>query len=292
MANVATILLLTEMELRSEERAEQFLAALERHAPELLPERFGSNEPFRQSTKVHGLKAFVTTWNSFSGVYWSSGRRVANGGMSHAFYPQHEFLRIYCTYPRRRADLDALFQTLVDAYRPDLAGLHVNTTLEVEGRQVFGREDAFGCFATTFSILNGLPRLWWKTCFGQPYVEMFGRERLLATPGVIATLGAHEAVTLQLSPSLDDCVRDPEQMEARRLSMAEYLGDEYFAKPAPPERIRLLEPPVLVAGPPPVRPKVPNFPDVPEWLQDRERRAQAAERGERLPFIEPRPRPY
>ena len=83
------------------------------------------------------------------------------------------------------------------ALNADLAFIHV----AYEDRPLRQDEPDYALrhVQSTVQLRRGLPDLPWATVFGRPYVEMFGREKLLHTPGVEASEITGGSIYLQLS---------------------------------------------------------------------------------------------
>lgn len=88
-------------------------------------------------------------------------------------------------------------------------------------------EEQGALFLGTWKILKCLPDLWWGTFFGPPYIEMFGRERLLTCPA-FAVENWKDGIWIQLSENPLD---DPDELEKIRVRCKSHLGEDAFYDP-------------------------------------------------------------
>ena len=94
-----------------------------------------------------------------------------------------------------------------------------------------------------------LPDVPWGSIYGKPYIEMFGRERLLSAP----FHSIRELPSGHIFAQLTESVLDPELPEDRRKAVREWLGEDCFmVGKTPPRR--------YASG------KAPDF-DWPEWAR-------------------------
>jgi hypothetical protein len=64
--------------------------------------------------------------------------------------------------------------------------------------------------------------------FGKPYIELFGEEKLMATPAFRVLRVAPETIFVQLTPSIRDCeLRHDLLVDARRKAIR-HLGETAF----------------------------------------------------------------
>jgi hypothetical protein len=77
-----------------------------------------------------------------------------------------------------------------------------------------------------------IPDVYWITVFGEPYIEIFGRESLLAAPAFRTEALDDGRVLLQITPTLDDVAVNPIEFSAKKGRIKEFLGAEAFFSPA------------------------------------------------------------
>ena len=100
-----------------------------------------------------------------------------------------------------------------------------------------------------YDLTLRLPDVPWGSIYGKPYIEMFGRERLLSAP----FHSIRELPSGHIFAQLTESVLDPELPEDRRKAVREWLGEDCFmVGKTPPRR--------YASG------KAPDF-DWPEWAR-------------------------
>jgi hypothetical protein len=87
-------------------------------------------------------------------------------------------------------------------------------------------EPAFGVYAK--DLANGLPDFYWGMVFGKPYCELFGVERLLATPAHATKRMSEAMVYVQLTADVSDCEHNPGAVMRARHLAKKHLGLEAF----------------------------------------------------------------
>jgi hypothetical protein len=90
--------------------------------------------------------------------------------------------------------------------KADFAFLHFFTRNELERGQSNKTVTALdkqgkklGFFAASQDLQRRIPELYWATVLGAPYLEMFGKDRVLAAPGYSTASLSSEAVLLQIT---------------------------------------------------------------------------------------------
>ena len=83
-------------------------------------------------------------------------------------------------------------------------------------------------YLTTHVLRHWLPDIFWGTVFGPPYVALFGKDRLLSAPAVVAEEIATNMVYIQLTDNIADVANDPVHMTLCRKTFKDYLGVDAF----------------------------------------------------------------
>ena len=81
---------------------------------------------------------------------------------------------------------------------------------------------------STHVIRHWLPDVFWGTVFGPPYVQLFGKDRLLSAPVAVAEEIADDMIYMQLTDNLSDVVQDPVAVQACRARVKEHLKIDAF----------------------------------------------------------------
>jgi len=79
-----------------------------------------------------------------------------------------------------------------------------------------------------------LPDILWLNIFGQPYVELIGRDKLLSTPADVVRELPGGAVAITVSPS--PFRRDEEEYDERCRRIKEHIGRQFFFDVSDPHR--------------------------------------------------------
>ncbi len=127
-------------------------------------------------------------------------------------------------------NVDNLVKYLIENARDDadIAQLHVMTSQEKISREV---EFSFSGYLeeyTTFVLKHWLPELPWGVVFGEPYVQLFGMNRLLNAPAYKVQKISDTSVYIQLSPNLSDLINNYDAVNCVRQNVKNHIGPEAF----------------------------------------------------------------
>lgn len=175
--------------------------------------------------------------------------------------PQHTAISVIALESKEKEDCDRVrefFFDLCEKFEADFGEAHILTQAETMDRieavrtqpnvkpeiaqrgvdRMLGRIQAMG-FASvlwqmTQSQINshqlkkGIPDLFWLTAFGPPYVELFGRDRLISSPVHRIRDLNYGGIGLELVPHLEDDPSDWEHFRRVKLKVKEYLNSDAF----------------------------------------------------------------
>jgi hypothetical protein len=86
-------------------------------------------------------------------------------------------------------------------------------------------DDASGLRAIGVKLTEGLPGLYWLNCFGPPYIELIGKEKLLSSPAyVVIEVSGKTVLALDESP----LAWRTDDYRAREDAVLRHLGEVYF----------------------------------------------------------------
>jgi hypothetical protein len=77
-------------------------------------------------------------------------------------------------------------------------------------------------------IKDFVPNLYFMTVFGDHYIKLFTREKLLATPAYKALSLPTGEISIQLTANVLDCVTDEVEFEKKRRTAREFLNSNVF----------------------------------------------------------------
>lgn len=87
---------------------------------------------------------------------------------------------------------------------------------------------------TTKELLQYIPDIYWATVLGLPYVQHFGREKILSTPAFIIRELSNGSIYLQISETPLDLETSPAKLNLIRQAIKEHLNQNSFFDPAAP----------------------------------------------------------
>lgn len=87
-----------------------------------------------------------------------------------------------------------------------------------------------------------IPDLYWQTYFGRPYIDMFGRERLLSAPVFKSEELSDGLIRLQLTESLDDMHTNHDLIMKVREKVKQHLKKDAFFNPKKGEKHKYVVP--------------------------------------------------
>lgn len=190
--------------------------------PELKPEFFNSCEPINK--EFRNIDKALEEWGQ--SFIWRRRKPSAFGmvtfGSTHPRRPFHTSLllegRLEAIDVRRLA---RFVQEFSKKFKPDIGLIHVFPKIGPRKRHPILN-------ISTFVLRDSLPNLYWATIFGPPYVKLFGRERLLATPAPIVKELDDNLIYIQLTENVLDNRVCPERVETARLAAKEFLDSNAF----------------------------------------------------------------
>ncbi|CAJ4653484.1 Uncharacterised protein [Burkholderia pseudomallei] len=233
-----TLNVLSPMSLR---RPSDFLNAVRTHCdllPELLPEKWGWWEPLDRSFNLNDVERLIASGGECDTVYWERKQRPKAFGQfgvrwisksprvrdthSHIDFttelntvPQEDLVNyIKAASVRTRAHF-AMLDGLVEPYRD----FSIESASAQSG-QFF--------FVATHVLRHWLPDVFWGTVFGGPYVELFGKDKLLSAPAAVVEEIADDMVYIQLTDNLTASLNDPGGLLESRAKFKTYLGVDAF----------------------------------------------------------------
>ena len=112
-------------------------------------------------------------------------------------------------------------------------------TLVVHPEEVPEPERTLGNFYAV-QLPKGLPAVPWAACFGKPYIEMFSREKLNASPFAVREWLSDDLVYCQLTENCFDYVNNHSMYVERQEAVMQTLGRDCFRDAVSPnKRVRV-----------------------------------------------------
>jgi hypothetical protein len=211
----------------------ELLRLIERHVPEALPEKCGTEDPPRERF----------SWDAL-GELWGAGGFLwrAKGVEGEVIQPQpgqHESYVLIDADPARvgAEALVAFVEAFCARHRAIYGHVHLVTEAD-RGRS--GPDDPFvngdepNLFVTAEEIADSIPALFWTSVLGPPLVDRIGRDRVLGAPVARCSEPSEQTVVLQLTDRVEDLREDYAAFDAAREQAKHHLGAEHFFDPARP----------------------------------------------------------
>jgi hypothetical protein len=145
------------------------------------------------------------------------------------FKSNHAVLKLYVYTTKHQKKLLHFFKVLASKAMTNFGFMDAFTCHYLP----FGNENNFIAFGnlmtlTTHVLRHWLPDMPWAAVFGPDYIDLFGKECLLATPAYKTELLADDVVFIQLTPDLNDLWDNFDEVMAAREAAKRHLGYECF----------------------------------------------------------------
>jgi len=228
--------ILTPHHLLSHDDARTVLDLICNIYPDLAPEKYDWLEPIRKRFDPRQLDHIISQWNDI--FLWKRTHPRLEGGVfaGTSYRPIHALLSI--DMDAEQANVNGLTRFLCQAaerLEADFAFIHLLTQPEIDrggpGSTIsLSNPDtnSYSLSVTTHHLIKWLPDLYWATVFGKPYVDLFGRENLLAAPAPVVRELEGGGMYLQLSESPLDLEHDFARVDAIRARVKTHLNHNAF----------------------------------------------------------------
>jgi hypothetical protein len=206
--------ILSPLRLDRREDARKIFEIWAENAPRFFPDRYGRYEPLRQHFSLASLEEAIRTWE-----YNFLTKRNAPRKLESSVFMQYGPRRDHSTWTinlRKIEDFEqpafcSLLECAAVAFAADFGFIHRLTAGGMSRGLASGTtgyldtartEDYM--YVASHVLSSFVPDIYWMTVFGRPYVELFGRERLLSCPAHRVQELDNGAIVLQLTPELTD----------------------------------------------------------------------------------------
>jgi hypothetical protein len=228
MRNCVEVQLLTPRPLTRKEDGRRFLELWLELMPEYTPQRYSLVEPIRMPFDPERIDELLGMWADHLLMVRKLPYALTSVGMRTYHHDVLSNVSIDLELRGIRQDpVIGFLEALSVEFSSDFALIHA-VTEEAPKYQ--------DCFVTGHKLKKSIPYLPWLTVFGPPYIELFGKERLLSTPAHKAKALDEQHVSIQLSPDIMDLVnhyRHPDAgYEAARQAVLDHLDSNAFHDPA------------------------------------------------------------
>jgi hypothetical protein len=210
---------------------ERVVRLLLSYGGDFVPTRFGVHEPLKESFSERSIGDLASSVSQ-GFLYWQSPKTFAMVTQHRPGYMHGSFDLSMAEGISSSANLARLLCDVASEVQADLGSLHLLNEHDREfdtekGSRIDGADQS------SFSLIpkklaNGLPDFYWAMVFGKPYCDMFGIERLLATPAHSVKRLGESLVYVQLTADVNDCERDHAAVLRARQFAKRHLGLEAF----------------------------------------------------------------
>ncbi|MCE3272276.1 MAG: hypothetical protein K0S57_2673 [Ramlibacter sp.] len=227
---------LTSSSLGEAAHVEELLRVFMARGARLTPTRYGHYQPLKEKFSPDSLGALASEIGHGI-VLWKSPKSVVQLGSYVTDYKHGSMSAGFTADAFTRDELRAFVCDVAAVLQPVLAMVHLlnehDHASDVDKGVRVNAADApaFGVYAK--DLASGLPDFYWGMVFGQPYCELFGIERLLATPAHTVKRLGEALVYVQLTADVNDCehnhaaVLKARQLAKRHLGLEAFFPDEH-----------------------------------------------------------------
>jgi len=220
--------ILSPASLVSHQAGHEILRCLIDASPLLVPDKYDCCEPIRERFDKDDIDSALTYWER--GFLWRRSKPRMQGGVWPALgvRPRHGWIILRVSNRSLEASilvrLLECWSTTLDA---DLSALHLNSP----GEKDLGYDGRL----LSLRIRKSLGSLYWATVFGQPYIKLFGHDRLLSCPAYSIRELSNGSIFIQLTPSIFDIENDPDGFNKLRDEAKAHLECNAFYSPDLPD---------------------------------------------------------
>jgi hypothetical protein len=229
----------TPLLLNTRREHEMILDLWASHIPEYLPDRYGNSEPIdrvfdlskRDEILTHFRWPFLAVKEKpkvDTSIWMRSPKKLL-----------HSSWKLSFTFGQVNINHLILFlRAAAKALEADFCCLTMLTDSEID----FGRRNrtawnldkkATRFFFSIHSqfLQQCLPDVYWTTIFGDPYVKMFGKDKLLSAPAHQVEALSDSLISIQMTESLESVKANPTAFVEAKMRLKSFLGDDAFFRP-------------------------------------------------------------
>ncbi len=229
MRDSRTLCLITSAPMRTSEAGIAFFRHLCAGWPSLAPSLYGLFEPAVEHFEIERIESFVTEVWRDTGMVWSRQEPKSEGMVRIGMPWSHSKMNIEVS------DFsidDKVLRSFLEAesvrINADFAYIHYFTEEQSISVADHDTTKALWLGPPTHELEKYIPEIAWTTVFGKPYIDLFGRAKLLSSPCHSVRELADNQILLELTARSDDLRRDFSGFEAVRVRVKEHLGTDAF----------------------------------------------------------------
>jgi hypothetical protein len=263
-----TIQILTATRIEQREFGQQLISVLLKYFPTHAPQLCGDVEPLRRKFSPTNVGPALECWGR---QFFITRRTAPNVVMQVSFAPpssrpRHSsvtFIDFQLTGEHELPGLKALVRDLAEIFVADYAMAHILTRTELDDwfesrlhqatswpappveeivsdlRAKVSRDGHAAvlwgaeCLKLhTVHLRKCLPNLYWLNVFGPPYINIFGRDRVMETPSYSVESLSYGGISLQITKDLPDTLNAWAAFKAMRAKCRVHLDCNVFCEPS------------------------------------------------------------
>ena len=206
----------------------RFFSEMRSLAEEILPTVFGTVEPLNRNVSATEITGISQAWPE--DVFWKNPSTELYGRVLHAKGNRHSSCKI--RFELGTVNQDALaefFSSAAGLLEADYGAIHLTGTRADESDRRFQG-------ITSRSLSMSLPGVPWLACYGRPYIEMFGVDRLVTCPAFRIDRISESSVIVQSSETLVNAQSSNAEFQRIQSDIIDHLGRDAFFDPSNPNQ--------------------------------------------------------
>lgn len=222
-----TIRTLLSTSVADRESGRLFLQLMLSQAPQYSPEKYNYYEPLNHVFDPDNIDEALACWRD--DFLWRRSKPAVAGSAWFGFRNVHDSVSLKVGL--KAFDKQAvmrLLASLATTFGIDLAYVHVATDEDVADLDHYRRQlMPLAQGVTTHDLRDGIPDMPWAILFGAPYVELFGRDRMMQTPAhQVEPVGG--GIYVQLTSDPADAAKNRDAYLAAQRAAKQHLNSNAF----------------------------------------------------------------
>ena len=198
--------------------------------PAAIPDFVNSYEPVNKPFAPDNLDQAVALWRQF-GFLWRRRKSPKYSGSAWSDSwdtPAHGWVTADLPMKSGQSLATDLVRILCERLFADFGMVHLPCQDREQELMTATNTGGNLVMVASHVLQRFLPDLYWLTIFGPPYVDHFGRERLLSVPAFRVEELPYGGIWIQLSESPLDFLEDYDRVNAVRQRAKEHLDRDSF----------------------------------------------------------------
>ena len=229
MKRITVLGFLTTQNMESKEAGKKLFEIIYKKASSFMPQKYDNGEPIERRFNYSQLDEVLSIWEN--GFLWKRSSPMASGsfwlgsthGLHNAVYLSIEGLKF------NTKELMLLLTEGSKLFNSTIGYIHRIYEEELLDLEFYKNQVMpFSQGVTTHDLKKGLPGICWMMYFGEPYITLIGREKLLSSP-VYRSEDLKPGIVLQLTESINTPEEDYEAFKSIREKVILHLGYELFS---------------------------------------------------------------